>query len=216
MIAHLRGQVAARQAGTVVVDVGGVGYLVHVADPGTVPPRGQPVELHTYLQVREDALELYGFPDPDGRELFEQLMSASGVGPKLALAALRTHRPAILRRAIAGGDLETLKAVPGIGRKSAERLVVELKDKLAEQVAAGTAAPDGAGPAGGARSQLMREVAEALSSLGYSAGEIQEALAAVQRSGGEGDREGGEDPGVAALVRRALRELGSSPAGSRP
>lgn len=215
MIAHLRGQVTARQSGTVVVDVGGVGYLVHVADPGAVPPRGQSVELHTYLQVREDALELYGFPDVDGRELFEQLMSASGVGPKLALAALRTHRPAVLRRAIAGGDLETLKAVPGIGRKSAERLVVELKDKLAEQVAAGAPAPHGSGPVGGARSQLLGEVAEALSSLGYTAGEIQEALTAVRPSGDDGDRED-EGPGVAELVRRALRELGGSPAGSRP
>ena len=119
MIAHVRGRVSHRGTEFVVVDVGGVGYLVHVASLDRVPPRGEDVELHTSLQVREDSMTLYGFPDRADLELFDLLLTSSGVGPKLALAALRTHRADVLRTAIATGDVATLTAVPGIGKKSA-------------------------------------------------------------------------------------------------
>lgn len=200
MIAHLRGEVVRRDSDTVVVDVKGVGYLVHVADIGAVPARGQPVELHTSTQVREDALDLYGFTDPEALALFERLMAASGVGPKLALAALRTHRPVVLRRAITAGDLETLKAVPGIGDKSAQRLVLELGEKLAVPEPGGTAPGGDGGP-----DSPLGEVREALLALGYTAGEAQTAVAELHPDGDD----------VSALVRRALERLGAASAGGR-
>jgi holliday junction DNA helicase RuvA len=202
MISHLRGRVAHRGAGTVVVDVGGVGYLVHVTGATSVPARGESVELHTSLQVREDSMTLYGFTDRGSLELFELLLSSSGVGPRIALAALGTHRPDTLRAAIAGGDVATLTAVPGIGKKVAERLVLELKDKVglvAEGLPAPTAGDAGAGATGG---DARAEVREALLGLGYSAGEAQAALAAV-------DVEAGGDD-ASELLRLALRTLATT------
>jgi holliday junction DNA helicase RuvA len=200
MIAHVRGRVAHRGTGTVVVDVGGVGYLVHVTGASPVPARGEQVELHTSLQVREDSMTLYGFTERGSLELFELLLSSSGVGPRIALAALGTHRPDTIRAAIAGSDVATLTAVPGIGKKVAERLVLELKDKVgdfapAEGEAASATTP---GPVADARA----EVREALLGLGYSAGEAQEALAAA-----DPDRTADD---AAVLLRLALRELATS------
>ncbi len=199
MIAHVRGRVAHRGTGTVVVDVGGVGYLVHVTGASPVPARGEEVELHTSLQVREDSMTLYGFTERGALELFELLLSSSGVGPRIALAALGTHRPDTLRAAIAGSDVPTLTAVPGIGKKVAERLVLELKDKVGAFPSAGD---DQVGAAAGPAADVRAEVREALLGLGYSAGEAQEALAAI------GPGTGGED--AAGLLRRALRELSTS------
>jgi holliday junction DNA helicase RuvA len=199
MIAHLRGRVAHRGSGTVVVDVGGVGYLVHVTGASPLPARGEPIELHTSLQVREDSMTLYGFTERGALELFELLLSSSGVGPRIALAALGTHRPDTLRSAIAAADVGTLTTVPGIGKKVAERLVLELKDKVGV-----VAAPeDGQVPAaGGVAADVRTEVRDALLGLGYSAGEAQEALAAVDLSAA------GDDP--AELLRLALRTLAGS------
>ena len=200
MIAHVRGRVAHRDSQSVVLDVNGVGYLVHVASLDHVPPRGEVAELHTSLQVREDSMTLYGFPDRTGLELFELLLTSSGVGPKLALAALRTHRADVLRAAIATGDVATLTAVPGIGKKSADRLVLELRDK----VGAGFDVPvDGVAIDGTAvPSTPMGEVREALASLGYSAGEVQAALADLDPDGTTSD-----------LLRQALRSLGAATGG---
>lgn len=200
MIAHVRGKVVHRDSDAVVVDVGGVGYLVLVASLDRVPARGEVVELHTSLQVREDSMTLYGFPDRAGLELFELLLTSSGVGPKLALAALRTHRADVLRAAIATGDVATLTSVPGIGKKSAERLVLELRDK----VGAGWDVPGEvvAGDVGGAPTTPLGEVREALASLGYSAAEVQAALADLD---GDGD--------TSDLLRRALRSLGAATGG---
>ncbi|MBW3620339.1 MAG: Holliday junction branch migration protein RuvA [Actinobacteria bacterium] len=201
MIAHLRGRVAARAATTVVVDVNGVGYLVHVPSADRIPPRGEPVELHTSLQVREDSMTLFGFPDRAALETFDLLLTSSGVGPKLALAALATHRPDVLRAAIATEDVATLTAVPGIGRKVAQRLVLELRDKVG---GVDGELPGAATAAGGVHTPLA-EVREALVSLGYGAGEVQTALAELEPDGE-----------VADLLRRALRSLGASAtAGSR-
>lgn len=200
MIAHLRGRVAARSAGTVVVDVNGVGYLVNVAG-GTIPPRGEPVELHTSLQVREDSMTLYGFGERASLDLFELLLTSSGVGPKLALAALATHRPDALRRAIAEGDIDVLTLVPGIGKKVAQRLVLELRDKVGAVGEFEVRGGDGAA----APASPVTEVREALLGLGYSAGEVQTAMAELDTS---------EDAGE--MLRRALRLLGSGvPHGAR-
>jgi Holliday junction DNA helicase RuvA len=202
VIAHLAGTVAHRDATSVVVDVGGVGYLVHVTPADDVPAVGQPVRLHTSLQVREESMTLYGFTSPASLRLFELLLTSSGVGPKLALAALATHQPDVLRVAIAGADLATLTAVPGIGRKVAERLVLELKDKVGSvgaaidpvSVAAGDGAPSG---------DHIDEVRDALLGLGYSSAEVQRALARIDEPAAD----------TAVLLRDALRVLGGTAAG---
>ncbi len=201
MIAHVRGRVAHRASEFVIVDVNGVGYQVHVASLDRVPPRGEIVELHTSLQVREDSMTLYGFPDRAGLELFDLLLTSSGVGPKLALAALRTHRSDVLRTAIATGDVATLTSVPGIGKKSADRLVLELRDKVGVGFDVGG---DGhGGEVGGpGPSTPLGEVREALVSLGYSAGEVQAALADLEPDGSTSD-----------LLRQALRSLGAATGG---
>ena len=199
MIARLTGKVLDRTAASVVVDVGGVGYLVHVAPSAQLPPSGQEVTLHTSLQVREDSLTLYGFTAAGELALFELLLTSSGVGPRLALAALGTHRPDVLRTAIATDDQSTLTAIPGVGRKVAQRLVLELKDKIGA-VPVGSSDPSAPGvvrPPGG----VVQEVREALVGLGYSAAEVSEALDAVAEP----------VPGDSAtLLRTALRHLGAA------
>jgi len=201
MIASLKGTVAHRDATSVVVDVGGVGYLVNVTPAEKVPPRGETIELHTSLQVREESMTLYGFTERSMLQLFELLLTSSGVGPKLALAALGTHRPDVLRTAVGGGDIATLTAIPGVGKKVAERLVLELKDKVGgitggdlPGVAANGVAPD-----------LFTETRDALLALGYSAGEVQQALAGVAAGG-----EVGPDAQVTDLLRACLRHLGAA------
>src|SRR5215218_4319661 len=141
MIAKLRGRPAGRTLEGLVLDVGGVGYLVRTTVRALRKADGaEEVELDTYLHVREDALQLYGFAEPAERELFEQLLSVSGVGPKVALAIVSGSTPAELRKAIVLGDITRFVAIPGVGKKTAERVVLELKEKLGlEQVV-----PDGA------------------------------------------------------------------------
>lgn len=198
MIAHLRGRVTHRRADAVVIDVNGVGYLVHVASLDRIPPRGDELELMTSLQVREDSMTLYGFPDPAGLEVFELLLSSSGVGPKLALAALRTLRPDALRTAIATADTDTLATIPGIGKKVAQRLVLELRDKVGVELAG-----EDLVTRNGAVSALA-EAREALRALGYSVGEAQQALADLDH-----------DADVSSLLREALRRLGTGVGASR-
>lgn len=195
MIAHLRGDVAHRDGDTVVVDVGGVGYLVHVASSGGIPPRGQPVELHTSMQVREDSMTLYGFTDRDGLALFELLLQSNGVGPKLGLAALRTLRADVLRMAIATADVGTLTAIPGVGKKVAERMVLELRDKVGAIGDVDLTEP----AVTGAPASPLAEVREALVALGYGAGEIAPVLVDLDADGDVGE-----------LLRLALRELGKA------
>jgi len=131
VIARLRGTVAARTAAGLVLDVGGVGYLV-AATPRVSARVGEEATVETYLHVREDALQLYGFASAEERELFELLLGVSGVGPKVALAIVSGSVPAELRRAIARDDTARFEAIPGIGRKTAQRVVLELKEKLAK------------------------------------------------------------------------------------
>ncbi|MGD8201497.1 Holliday junction branch migration protein RuvA [Ornithinimicrobium sp. W1679] len=202
MIASVRGPVRHVGLDRAVVEVGGVGLLVHTT-PATVAElrAGQEVTLETTLVVREESLTLYGFADPDARSLFEQVQTVSGVGPRLALAMLSVLAPDDVRRALAQGDLATLTKVPGIGRKSAERLVLELKDKVAA-VGGGT----GAGgtvtrPAGTPEEAVASQVREALEGLGWSTRQATDAVASV--TGGEA-----APTEVSAVLRAALRELG--------
>ena len=203
MIARLTGTVLERSTTAVVVEVAGVGYLVHVAAGAEVPPRGEEVSFHTSLQVREDSMTLYGFTSRAQLALFELLLTSSGVGPRLALAALSTHRPEVLRTAIAGSDEATLTAVPGIGRKVAQRLVLELKDKVGS--VPGVAGTDTAAAGGGgaaADPAVEEEVRDALLGLGYSAAEVTGALTATREVGGD----------AAERLRAALRHLGGTSA----
>jgi Holliday junction DNA helicase RuvA len=165
VIARLRGTVVARTAAGLVVEVGGVGYLV-AATPRVAARVGEETAVETYLHVREDALQLYGFATAEERELFELLLGVSGIGPKVALAIVSGSPPGELRRAIARDDLARFEAIPGIGRKTAQRVVMELKDKLA--------GPALAGPVGEAT--LARD---ALVELGFSVVDAERALAGV-------------------------------------
>ena len=172
MIARLRGRPAAHTVDGLVVEVGGVGYLVAATPSVLRAAQGAgEVTVETYLHVREDALQLYGFSDAAERELFTALLGVSGVGPKVALAVVSGSPPGELRRAIVLGDAARFQAIPGIGKKTAERIVLELKDKLGDDDVVPLAV------AGGTPAQLVAR--DALVELGYSVTEAEQALAAV-------------------------------------
>ncbi|HKS51486.1 MAG TPA: Holliday junction branch migration protein RuvA [Pseudonocardiaceae bacterium] len=202
MIASVRGQVTSVELDHAVIEVGGVGLAVH-AVPATLATlrRGEQARLATSLVVREDSLTLYGFADAAARELFVLLQTVSGVGPRLALAMLAVLDPDALRSALANGDLAVLTRVPGIGRKGAERLVVELRDKVGALAAPapGTSAPSVRGD-GAVRSQ----VTEALTGLGFATRQAEQAVDAVLA---EGDSAPKQTPDV---LRSALSRLGGN------
>jgi len=165
MIGRLTGTPVARTLNGVVLDVNGVGYLLRLTLRALRKTEAErEVTIDTYLHVREDALQLYGFAEPAERELFEQLLSVSGVGPKVALAIVSGSTPADLRRAIARGDTARFMAIPGIGSKTAQRVVLELKEKLAIEPLEG----------GGGADLVARD---ALVELGYTLPEAERALA---------------------------------------
>ncbi|MEV1289890.1 Holliday junction branch migration protein RuvA [Micromonospora sp. NPDC049679] len=199
MIASVSGVVAAVSSDGAVIEVGGVGLAVQCA-PGTLANLrpGAPARLATSLVVREDSLTLYGFADDDEKRLFELLQTASGVGPKVAQAVLAVHTPETVRRAIAGGDTATLTRVPGIGKKGAERLVLELRDRIGP-VAVG---PDGA--AGVLAGAWHDQVRQALIGLGWSGAQADQAVAAVAET------VDGATPAVPVLLKQAIRLLGKT------
>ncbi|MGC9668550.1 Holliday junction branch migration protein RuvA [Planosporangium sp. 12N6] len=196
MIASVHGRVAAVGPDGAVIEVGGVGLAVSCT-PNTLATLrvGAEARLATTLVVREDSLTLYGFADDDARELFELLQTASGVGPRLAQAVLAVHSPDTVRRAIAGGDTATLTRVPGIGKKGAERLVLELRDKV------GLIPGEGALPVAGAA--WADQVRQALVGLGWTAGQADQAVAALADS-----LDGQQIPPVPELLKQAIRMLG--------
>jgi Holliday junction DNA helicase RuvA len=198
MIAFVSGPVAALAPDAAVVEVGGIGIAVQCA-PDTLSALrvGTHAKLATSLVVREDSLTLYGFTDDDERQTFELLQTASGVGPRLAQAMLAVHRPDALRRAVANGDEKTLTAVPGIGRKGAQKLLLELKDRLGEPIGSGAGVAAAVG--GGWRDQLHA----ALIGLGYATREADEAVGAVAP---QAEASGGT-PQVGPLLKAALQSL---------
>lgn len=199
MIAHVRGPVAAVTLTSVVVDVGGVGLQV-MCTPSTIAGlrTGTEVQLSTSMVVREDSLTVFGFADTDERDMFELLQTASGVGPKVAQAMLAVLDPDRIRAAVGQSDLGTLTTVPGIGRKGAERIVIELRDRIGV-----TATVAAGGP------QPWREqVHEAMIGLGISAREAEKALDAVADGLAPG-----ESPDTSTALRDALRTLSAGKAG---
>lgn len=199
MIAFVSGPVAALAPDSAVVEVGGIGISVQCT-PGTLAGlrTGQQAKLATSLVVREDSLTLYGFADDDERQVFELLQTASGVGPRLAQAMLAVHTPDALRRAVSTGDEKALIAVPGIGKKGAQKLLLDLKDRLGEPLGPG-------GPAIGTpvTASWRDQLHAALVGLGYATREADEAVAAVtpQAEAAEGT------PQVGQLLRAALQTL---------
>ena len=191
----LRGRVAAVGLGDVILDVAGVGYHVNIPAGTVIGGPGTEVTLHTHLAVREDAMTLYGFVDPGGRSMFTTLLGVTGVGPKLALAALGTLGSMGLRRAVVTEDVDALTAVPGLGKKSAQRMILELREKLGALGADGV--PGGVHVANGHDDPRM-EVRAALSSLGYVASEVAAVMERIDPAAGETSEE---------LLRDALRVL---------
>jgi Holliday junction DNA helicase RuvA len=199
MIASVRGTVTSIGLDHAVLEVGGVGLAVR-STPGTLAGlhRGKEAALATTLVVREDSLTLYGFATAAAKELFELVQSVSGVGPKIALALLAVLEPDDLRRALAGGDTAALTRAPGIGRKSAERLVLELKDKVGLVPSAG---PGGAAPTAPWSDRLV----DALTGLGFTAKQAADAVAEVSSDTADPAVASGD---VGVLLRRALALLG--------
>ncbi len=189
MIGRLRGTLVSLTRHGVVVDVGGVGYDVAMTPEAVadLPAVGEEIVVHTHLSVREDDLSLYGFPASGDRDLFRTLISASGVGPRVAMALLATLRPDALRRAIATEDVDTLSTAPGVGKRSAQKIVLELRPKLADAEAE---LVSGSGPA---------QVRQALEQLGYRSDEIADVLDDLDH-----------DAPVADQVKAALKVLGQA------
>jgi Holliday junction DNA helicase RuvA len=196
MIASLTGQIRSRDAEGIVLDVAGVGYRVAMPARSLARLGGSgEAFVHTYLHVREDVMCLYGFIDTDERDFFELLKGVSGVGPKVAIGILSAYGPADLRRAVMNRDVAVFQSISGIGKKTAERLVLELKDKV-DELGVGVAGAVDASGGGNGSYQLARE---ALVSLGYNFAEAEMALSGAD-----------PDDDVEELVRQALKRIGKS------
>lgn len=187
MISFLEGVIAEKHGGRIVISVGGVGYDVQVpaSTAGKLPPVGKNARVHTRMVVRDDAMILYGFASIAERELFDLLVTVTGVGPKVALSFLSVLSSDALRRAVASGDVAALTLVPGVGKKVAQRVVLDLKDKLGGDIVIVE------GP--------MADVREALLTLGLSPQEASEAMTGLTPNG---------DRSVEDLLREALQRVG--------
>ena len=183
MIGHLRGTVLEKRPAEVIVDTGGVGYQVQIpiSTYTALPDRGATVALRIYTHVREDTLALFGFATPEEKQLFEQLISISGIGPKLAITVLSGLAAPDLVAAIRNGDVAQLVRIPGVGKKTAERIVLELKDKVAAMDGAGKS-PAAVEPVP-AFNALERDVLSALQNLGCTRPVAEEAVRKVKQRG---------------------------------
>jgi holliday junction DNA helicase RuvA len=204
MIGAVSGTLVEIYADGALVDVGGVGYRVHspVSVLTRLPALGKKLRLYTHLHVREDALTLYGFTTSEERDIFEVLIGVNGIGPKGALAVLSVHAPDALRRAILGEDLDALTMIPGVGKKTAARMILELKEKLG--------AIDGDLIPAGATAvvrEALGEVRAALLQLGYTTTEARETIERV--SAAKVGSNGNGAANVEALLKSALKELGA-------
>ncbi|MCL6472631.1 MAG: Holliday junction branch migration protein RuvA [Firmicutes bacterium] len=195
MIAFLRGKLEDKDVGYADIDVNGVGYRVSMSNNSlaAMPARGEPVFVYTYTYVREDTLQLFGFASTGERELFEKLITVSGIGPKVALAILSAFDVDSLKQAIVGEDIALITSVPGIGKKNAQRLILELKEKL-------TLSDTGLLPAKQVKDlSIYEEARSALLSLGYSPAEAKKSL--------EGFNEDVDEISVESLIKHALKNL---------
>jgi len=209
VIASLRGVLAEKEGGQCVVETGGVGYRVSISShtARSLPEAGEAVFLHTHQVVREDALQLFGFAELEERRLFELLITVSGVGPKVALAVLSGLAPPALARALRDENIAQLVGIPGVGRKTAERLIVELRDKLELAVTARQTAAKPAAKGVLPRNETFDDAVAALIRLGYSQPQAQDALRKVAVAD--------EPLSLETLVRQALGRLTSPKAGVR-
>jgi holliday junction DNA helicase RuvA len=199
VIAHLNGTVAALTPDGVVIDVGGVGLRVQCTPDtlATLRP-GAPGRVATSLVVREDSLTLFGFATDDERNVFELLQTATGIGPRLALAMLAVHSPDALRRAVAAEDIKALTMVPGVGNKGAQRIILELRDRLGVP---GDLAVNGSAPGRRAEPSWRDQVQSGLVNLGWSPRDAEAAVVAVEADSGD------TEPDVTTALRAALRKL---------
>lgn len=193
MIAHLRGRILEKNPAQLILDVGGVGYqiAVSVASFSGLPPEGSETSLYIHTHVREDTLALYGFLRREEKQLFERLIGVSGIGPKLAMTVLSGMAPEALVSALRGNDLAALTRIPGVGKKTAERMVLELRDKLE-----GLSAAPAAAPVGG----MEEDVVSALVNLGYQRSPAEQAV--TRASGGAGS-----NPTFEQLFRQTMSLL---------
>ena len=190
MISFLEGEVAERAGGRVVIAVGGVGYEIQVpaSTLASLPPVGKRACVHTRMIVRDDAMTLFGFGSPEERELFDLLVTVNGVGPKVALSFVSVLTPDAFRRAVSAGDVAALTVVPGVGRKVAQRVVLDLKDRLGGEDVVIVEGP-------------LADVRDALLALGLSPTEASEAMAGLPSNGGRSTED---------LLRDALQRMGGT------
>jgi Holliday junction DNA helicase RuvA len=199
MIAHLRGKLLTKHPNQVVVETCGVGYEVSISVPtfSELPANGSEVALHIHTHVREDVIALYGFLRPAEKQLFEKLMTVSGIGARLAITILSGMAADEMAGAIRGNDVARLTRIPGIGKKTAERMVLELRDKLSPTPGAST-------PAVPAMSEMEEDVLSALVNLGYQRAAAEKALASVVKNGaGKSEKSGSFE----AMFREAIAGL---------
>lgn len=192
MIAYLKGLIAAKDAYGIVMDVGGVGYslLLSTNALAQLPMVGNPAQVFTYMQVKEDGIALFGFYDMAEKDMFTKLIGVSGIGPKMALSALSTFKPQELAAVIADGDIARVSTISGVGKKTAQRIVLELQGILKSEATLFNMPAE--------KSGAMADAAQALESMGFSADEISAAL--------QGFTNTGQD--VSAIVRYALKNMG--------
>lgn len=203
MISYVRGELTAVEKDKVIVDVGGIGYGVFMpeASMGMLPQMGEEIKLHTYLNVREDAMQLFGFLTRDDLEVFRLLIGVSGIGPKGGLGILSALEPDDLRFAVASNDVKAIQAAPGIGKKTAEKLILELKDKLKLEDAlenAANAVQNTADTSAGMANEMTGEAVQALVALGYGNTEALKAVRQVEIT---------EEMSVEDVLRQSLKYM---------
>lgn len=199
MISYIRGELAAVEKEKVIVDVGGVGYGIYM--PGqalaVLPQPGSEVKIHTYLNVREDAMQLFGFLTRDDLEIFKLVIGVSGIGPKGGLSILSKLSPDDLRYAVLSGDVKAISAAPGIGKKTAEKLIIELKDKLDIEDVLNHAIESDRAPDTDVSGGIQSEAVQALVALGYGSTESLRAVRQVEM----------ENASVEDVLKEALKKM---------
>lgn len=199
MISYIRGEIAAVEKEKVIVDVAGVGYGIYMPGQalGMLPQPGSEVKIHTYLNVREDAMQLFGFLTRDDLEIFKLVIGVSGIGPKGGLSILSKLSPDDLRYAVLSGDVKAISAAPGIGKKTAEKLIIELKDKLDIEDVLNHAIGSDHAPAADVSGGIQSEAVQALVALGYGSTESLRAVKQVEL----------ENPTVEDVLKEALKKM---------
>lgn len=199
MITFVRGELVAYEDDKVIVDVGGIGYGIYMSQQsmGMLPQTGNEVKIHTYMNVKEDAMQLFGFLTRDDLQVFKLLIGVSGIGPKGGLSILSQLTPDELRFAVMSGDAKAISAAPGIGKKTAEKLIIELKDKLSIEDVLTRAADTDAGSGQSSTNEIQSEAVQALVALGYSSSESLKAVKQVDL----------ENASVEDVLKEALKHM---------